>query len=448
MRPHHTLTHLLPVLYLAGCSLVPSTHTPTIGTTGWVNAQAVSSTTPLPADWWRLFGNDELDTLIPQALAHNTDVGRALARVEQARAAVRIAGGSRFPALDGSVSAAQNVENLNGNTLADGTSAQLSLSYEVDLFGRNRASRASAFRSLKATQYDEQATRLMVAAETARVYTSVLALQARVHTAQTNLEAARQLLELTQKRFDAGAVSALEVSQQRSLVASSEASTASLTQQLGNSRNALAVLIGVAPSALPPLSGTLASFSVPQVSATLPAEVLTQRPDIRAAEERLAAADADIGAARAALFPSLNLGLGTAFAFDANTPVTTLTAGVLAPIFHGGELQGALDQSWAKRREVAESYRATVLTAFQEVEDALLAQQAADTRQESLTRAATAAQDAERISRLRFEAGSSDFLTLLDAQRTRLSGDDSAIQATADRLSASYQLIRALGGGY
>lgn len=443
-----TLFPLIVGAALAGCSLVPAPEVPAVPDSGWANAGAVSGTVPLATDWWRAFGSAELDALVRQALANNADIGQALARVEQARAAVRVAGGSRFPALDGSLSASQNAESLNANTLADGTSAQLSLSYEVDLFGRNQAGRLSAIKSLTASEADSDATRLLVAAETARIYTSVLALQDRVAMAESNLAAARQLLVLTQTRFDAGAVSALEVTQQRSLVASSEASIASLRQQLGNSRNALAVLLGVAPSRLPQLSGTLAGLTVPPVSATLPAEVLARRPDIKAAEARLAAAGADIGAARAAFFPSLNLGLGTGFAFDGDTPVTTLTAGVLAPIFHGGELRGALDKSWARRRELAESYRATALTAFQEVEDGLLAMQAASARNESLNRAATDAREAERIARMRFDAGASDFLTLLDAQRTRLSADDAAAQAGADRLSAAYQLIRALGGGY
>lgn len=434
---------------LSACTLAPHYSTPPVETPGtWANGTTAPSST-IPQNWWELYGSPELNALQTAALANNTDVEAAIQRVNQARAQVRIANSTLFPSVDANGNVGRELSS-GGKPHNNKTniSAGATVGYEADLFGGNRANRQATEESYRATAFDRDSTNLVVTTDVATNYFTLLSLRQRLQVATDNLANAQQVLTITQARFNAGTLSNLEVTQQQSAVASTQASLASLQQQVSTTTDALGVLLGKAPNSVVPSATTLAALSIPQISATQPSALLTRRPDIQVAEANLKAANADVGAARAALFPQLNLSADAALAFNPTTSAINAGAGLLAPIFHGGSLLAAVDLSKARKAELVANYRKTVLTSFQEVEDALAGVSSASTRRTQLQIAADSAKTAADLSRLKYNVGSIDFPTLLATQQTQLSSDDALIQARLDQLTASLQLIKALGGGW
>lgn len=434
--------------FLAACSLAPEAVIPQSRVTeGWRAGEAIDTPSTLQ---WEDFGSAELDQLITQALAHNTDIAQALARVAQARAATRIAGAGLYPSVDASGSASRSRNERGGQHSYDSSQrAGLSVAYEVDLWQKNANLRDASLWNLQATQYDRDALALTVASEVARLYSGVLAFDARINVAEQNLANAREVLRITDLRFNAGSVSGLEPAQQRTSVASTEAAIASLRNQRTLFFNQLAQLTGVAPAtfALSP-EARLGDLRLIEPRIAKPWDVLARRPDIAAAEARLRAANIDIGVARANALPGLSLGLDAAlFASPAGSAVS-LASSFFAPLFAGGALEGAIERSEAVRDEQVAAYEGALLTAMREVEDALSSYDAATRRRDALERGVTEARTAYRIARARFDAGSIDFTTLLDTQAALLSSEDSLYSATQEQLAAATDLMRALGGGW
>jgi NodT family efflux transporter outer membrane factor (OMF) lipoprotein len=275
-----------------------------------------------------------------------------------------------------------------------------------------------------------------------------LSLNDRIRIAEFNLKNAEDILRIIEARYAQGSVSGLEVSQQRVAVNGFNLALASLIEQRSTTANALATLLGLAPQNFTAPTAELASLSLPAVNLTPPATLLTSRPDIESAEAGLLAANADIGVARAAFFPSLTLGLDTAISAGFGGPAaaaTSIASSLVAPIFTGGRLTGNLENVTARQKELAVQYRQTILTAFQEVEDALAALKSANERT-LLSRATVAeSQNAYDIAKARFDAGAIDFLTLLDTQRSLYAAQDNQISVNQDQLAAFVQLRKALG---
>jgi NodT family efflux transporter outer membrane factor (OMF) lipoprotein len=324
-----------------------------------------------------------------------------------------------------------------------------SLSYEIDLWGKNRSQAEAAGHRAEATRYDRDALRLVVAGDAAVFYAQILAFDDRIQIAENNLRNAEEVLRIIEARFQAGAVSALEVSQQKVAVNDIRAALTSLNEQRAATANALAVLLARPPQNFERPKGELASLKVPEASLTPPAELLRARPDIQGAEAGLLAANADIGAARAAFFPSVRLGVdpslaASGFGGPANAAVS-LAASVLAPIFSGGRLTGNLESVTARQRELAASYQRTVLTAFREVEDALAALKRARDQAVLARESVGQAQAAYDIAKARFDAGSIDYLTLLETQRSLSQTEDQGIRAELARIETFVQLRKALG---
>ncbi|RFA38961.1 efflux transporter outer membrane subunit [Alkalilimnicola ehrlichii] len=281
---------------LSACALTPEYQRPDVS----VPEEWAGQAPRLEAqerDWWQRFNSEELTELTEAALANNNDLAASLARIDQARAGVRSAGATLWPQLDGSGSASRNYRDG-----ASGSSDQFQLqaAYELDLFGRNRARREAADASLAARQYDHRALALSLQAEVASGYATTLALQERLALAERNLATTQAVLELVEARYRAGSGSALEVSQQRGVVANLESQLPALRQQLTASRHSLAVLLGRPPQGFAVVESALSSLNLPQVAVTQPAELLERRPDILRVEAELRAANADIGVARAA----------------------------------------------------------------------------------------------------------------------------------------------------
>lgn len=448
LKPFILAAALLPVL--VGCALTPDNQRPAVTMPEqWQAADIIGAGTAIvTADWWQRFDSGELNDLMHQALAANLDVAAAMARIEQARASARSAGASRLPAVEAGAAASRS--HTNGSS-RDNSQAELSVGYELDLWGGNAATARAAEARFAASVYDLDAVRLVLQSELAASYFRALALKNRLAIAEENLAAAQQLLALVQVLFDNGAATALELAQQRTSVFNIEAELPALRQQLQQTQHALAVLLGRPPQGFRIAGESLSALQLPAVAAGQPATLLERRPDIRRAEAQLQAANADIGAARAALYPSVRLSAASGvsgFLSGGSTSIATLAASLAQTIFDGGRLQGQVAQSQARRTELAAQYVQAVLTSFREVEDSLVAVQANAARAAALTQSAAQAQRAYQLAVARYEAGAHDLLNLLDSQRSRLQAQDSLVQAELARYTATVDLFKALGGGW
>lgn len=450
---------LLMAFLLTSCSLVPNYRPPVMPAPGWrgeepVNEVQLPPNSEITTDMWSQFSSNEMNVLIHEAMRANNDIIAALHRIEQARAAVDIARSSLMPAIDATGSAGRDFTNprRGRNNAVSAYRAGLQVGYELDLFGRNRANVAAAQSSAMATQYDRDALALIVAADTAQAFIQLLATMDRLQLANNNLSNQQDVLRITQARFDAGTLSALELAQQKAQFANSQASIASLTQQREAFLNQLAVLVGKPPQDFVIQEQSLASLSMPFIAPLQPAELVIRRPDIRASEAALIAANYDMGAARAAFFPRFQLSassvVGATPASAAATLTHALAASISAPLFSGGALKGALDLAKARRDEVEASYKQAVLVSFQETQDALAALKSADERVRQFADAAAQSDTSYHLARQRFDTGIIDFITLLDTQRSLFSAQDALVTARQDQFLAAIALYKALGGGW
>src|SRR5688572_9087713 len=447
MRKRFLSSTVLGSLVLSACSLAPNFERPQMAVPdGWSSVPGIAlksqqNTSP----FWEDLGSEDLNRVMKVALAQNLDLTAALHRIEQARAQVKVAGAPLYPSLDASGGTSRTLRDPVNVNAARGLG---SINYELDLWGKNRNQKAAANYRAEATQYDRDALRLIVTADTAAFYTQILSINERIRIAEGNLKNAEEVLRIIEARYKAGSVSGLEVSQQRVAVTSFRASLASLNQQRSTTLNALAILLGQAPQDLQAPRDTLASLKVPDVNLTPPATLLTARPDIERAEATLRAANADIGAARAAFFPSLNLGLDASMAAGFGGPAAaalSLASSALAPIFTGGRLTGNLEDVSARQKELAAQYQKTVLVAFQEVEDALAAYRNANEQAVIARESVKESQAAYDIAKARFDAGAIDYLNLLVTQRSLYEAQDSQIAVYQDQIASFVQLRKALG---
>ena len=416
---------------------------------------------PSPA-WWQGFGSAELDQLIADAQASNRDLKAALRRVEEAEAQVRIARSALFPTLgaSGAVSRSDRGNSGNGNSRSSSgatTSWQTGLqaSYQVDLFGANRASAGAAELRLTSSVYDRETLAITVVADVARAYFQALSARDRRGIAEDLLANAENILRLLERTEAVGTTSALEVAQQRSAVASQRASLPGLILTERQSLSALAVLLGRNPPGFAVTGRSLDDLTLLPVTAGLPSELLFRRPDLKRAETDLLAAERDTQSARAQRFPIINLTADGGFASQAlgdllssGSWLYSIAASITAPIFQGGRLEAQEDFNAARYRELAETYQQAALFAFQDVQNAL---DAADQnrREYELRREAFAqAREAYRLAEIRYRAGTTTFLTVLQAQQSVFQSADSVLQTQLAQFNAVVDLYTALGGGW
>lgn len=441
---------------LAGCSLSPKYERPAVDVPADWSAQAGAADMGEAGSvaWWERFGDPELTALMRAALAGNYDLAASIERIEQARAAAKAAGAALLPTLDGGAGVSRLTDNPEGGpkSSVNNYSATLSVSYEIDLWGRNRARRDAARAGFEGTVFDHQALELVVQSDVAASYVALMALRQRLDLARGNLKAARELLDLVELRYREGAIGGLDAAQQRGAVASFEAQVPALEQQVAASEHALAIMAGRTPQHFSVKGAAVEALTLPAIEVEQPSRLLLRRPDLRSAERSLLAANADIGAARAAFFPTISLsadgGLSGTISPDATSTFISLASGLAAPIFRGGELTGNLQSAKARQRELVATYRQAVITAFGEVEDALVAVEKTDIRYRRLAEAAVQARETYRIAQLRYKEGADDFLTVLDAQRSLFSAEDTLVDAQAARYQAAIDLFRAMAGGW
>lgn len=441
---------------LAACSVGPDyEHPDDPKPVAWRTAPEAESWPS--AAWWHGFGSPQLDSFMDKAQAANLDLAAAIARVGEVDAQSRIAGAPLLPSVGLGVQAIHQREPGSGSgiTNSSGILPALTATYELDFWGKNRAAARAAEQTALASRYDRETIALTVMSSVATTYFQSVALRDRVQVAEDNLASARELLRGLQLEAKAGIATALDVAQQETVVATLSAALPPLRQQLGQTNDALAILIGEPPEQIEPGVATLDQLIRPQIGAGLPAELLRRRPDVAESEAQLIAANATITVALAQFYPSLTLSAAGGFAgttpAQAVSPanaVYSLTASLAQPIFEGGALQGQVDYAKARYDELLADYRKTVLSALANVEDSLVAVRETAEQERRQRLAVATAKRAYDFSRKQMEAGTVNILTVLNTETALFTAQDNLVLASALRLEALVALYNALGGGW
>ncbi|MEI8037201.1 MAG: efflux transporter outer membrane subunit [Verrucomicrobiota bacterium] len=450
-------------LAIAGCAPVgpnfekPLPALPASFSQGGVRWQRQTpATLPKPQAWWRLYQDGTLASLIERSLAGNQEIVGTAARLRQARELSRAARSQYFPevTLGGTANRAKTryLGAVGSSTIADNFIVPVDFSYEVDAWGKVRRQVESARASADAAGEVLHAQRLSVAGEVAQTYWALRAVDANQVVLNRTLEIRRKALDLLTKRREAGTISGLDLARAATEVATAEAERIKLDGDRIVLVNALAVLAG-APATGFRVAAQAALPTPPAVPGSVPSELLRQRPDIRAAERRVAAANADIGVATAAFYPSFKINASSGLSaaslgdlFQASALVWSLGANMTLPITHGNLLQAQKQAAIAAHEAASADYRQTVLVSIGEVETALQAGTILERRQAAQDTALAAAHKTFELSVKRFSAGLVSFLDLVDAERTRLAAEQAANTIRAERLAVSVSLIKALGG--
>lgn len=463
---------LVLALAAGGCTtLGPDHHRPTVSlpagygepAAGNASAPASPPAAPaaLPADWWTLFGDRSLDALVTKALAANADVAQAVARVEQADALARETAGATWPSLGAGASAnrartsARSRNNPSGSaTEGNNFGASLSTSFELDLWGRLARANEAARAQLLASEAARDTVRLTVAGAVAQAWFALRSLDEQVATQRATLRSREESVRVIGQRLGGGASSRLDAEQAEVQRADAALALRELQRQRQLVQSQLALLVGEPGWTV--AESPLATQAVPpQPPAGLPSALLERRPDIRRAEELLVAANAQIGIARAAMYPTLSL--TGAFGFESTDLGRLLEApsrfwslgfGLALPLFDGGRNAARVDAAGARQREAVAAYQQAVSTAFKEVADALVGLRAARESQADVEARRAAAERALKLAQARFEAGYSGSLERLDAERSAAAAALDVVRNRERQLAATVELMKALGGGW
>jgi NodT family efflux transporter outer membrane factor (OMF) lipoprotein len=444
---------------LAACATPPP---PTVTAADMPTAYQAPATVAdkdVSTDWWKSFSNQELTALVDEAHVGNLDLATAAARVEQAQAQTGISTADLFPTVGANYSEKRQGSNattaLSPKKAYNNFALSGAASYELDIWGKNTNSLRAARNSALAAIYSQDSVRITTEATVANTYFSVLALRERIDIARRNVEAAKRILAITQAKVSNGVLSNLELAQQTSIVLGVEASIPRLEELEREERNALAILVGRMPGTLKVEAATLEGLVAPSVKGGLPATLLTRRPDVAQAEASLLAAHANLDAARAAFLPGVSLSAGGGWSNTALTglisPTTlawNLGASVAQTIFDGGRLTSQRDYYKGIENQLLASYRSAVLSALSDTETQLGSVSSYSEQERLTVEQEKNAQEAFRISELQYREGVVDLLTVLQAQQTLFSTQDSLIQIKLSRLQSGVGLYRALGGGW
>jgi len=420
----------------------------------WRSMAPIDSTS-LQTDWWQSFDDPTLNALVEEALSHSDDIAIAVTRVQEARAAFRYSHAQQLPNVRAALEGGRDRDVNPGFGIAEQQSAfegLIEASFDLDLFGRLKASSEAARSALLATQDAQAIVRLSVTASLVSGYFTMLALDARLSIVRKTLDVRRDELRVEQRRFDVGYSNALDLARAQAEVASTEPLIPSLELAIAKTENGLSILLGRAPG--PVARGrTFDSLLLPVVPLSLPSAVLRRRPDVAAAEARLAATDHSLDSARAAFLPDIQLGVtggfvGSTLVDTSPVRIWSIGSSILAPIFDAGRLQAQQDAATAQRDEAAFAYRKTALQAFREVEDDLAAVGRTREQFEALSRERDILARTLKLATRRYREGYAAYLDQLDAQRNLLSSELSLVQSRLDRFNATVSLIKALGGGW
>ncbi|MDX1352084.1 MAG: efflux transporter outer membrane subunit [Thiomicrorhabdus sp.] len=472
MKRLFAISTLIPVIFLSGCSQIPSYQTPTTelpNNNDWQAQQSlVSMRLDLDEKAWlqQLSGDQQLFALINEALTHNKDIQLAKLNLQQARLLLEQATANQYPELsvNSDLSRTQTSDQaypVNTQTTYGNFSLGTLLSYELDIWGRVDALKQQAQASLKASQAEQKTIQLSVSAAVSQAYLNLMALNQRVYLAQNTVKSRQEALQLRQTQLEYGAVTPLSVYQAQSELASVEIALQQQIEQRDLQLHALAVLLGRSPKALTKIDTStfntqpLKMVNTLPVPQNLPSKLLERRPDILAMEQRLIAANANIGVAKAALFPSISLtgllgfqseSLKDLFA-DGSIAWNT-SATISAPIFDYGKRQSQVQLSKTQKEALVIQYQHTLRTAFKEVLDALTTLNGSRQQLQAQQRQVSALSTVLDLAQKRFDAGYSSYLEVLDAQRNLFNAQLAQVTMKLNHSIALVDLYKALGGNW
>lgn len=465
----HILIGSALILSLAGCSLIPEYQRPASPVAdswpqgeGYASAEAATSTEALapPPAWQSFFRDEQLRNLIDVALENNRDLRVAALNVEATRALYRIQRADRLPSIsaDAGGNRTRTPYDLNGTTQSGITSqysATLGVAWEVDLFGRLGSLQQQALEEYLATEAAQRSVQVSLIASVANTYLLWQADQALLQATQDTLATYDESLRVTQRSFDVGVASSLELTQARTAVETARSSLARYTRLVAEDRNALALLLGQRVPVLPAEQPQLSTELLAELPVGLPSNVLLQRPDILQAEYQLRGANANIGAARAAFFPSISLTANAGSAssqlsglFDSGSEYWSFSPSISLPIFNAGRLQANLNYAEVIRDVRVAEYERAIQVAFSEVADGLAARDTYVDQVAAQQRLLDTSEDYFQIAQRRYRSGVDSYLTLLDAQRQLFTARQQLITDQLNQLTSEVDLFRALGGGW
>ena len=459
---NHALAPLLAALVLAGCASVPAVDPVAIAAAPAAFKEGAQWTALSPAEardrgtWWKAFADPTLDTLVERASLHNTGIAEAAARLAQAQALLQSSQADKSVQLGLGTGATRQAgaNTTNGSVPSTLVTASAQLSYEVDLFGKLARATDAASLDAQARAALLQSTRLLVQANVAQTYLSLRALDTERALVRATVDAYQDTLQLTQSRFRAGDVAELEVVRVQTEVAATESEALALDRQRATLEHALAVLVGDAASSfhLEPADWRTA---LPVIPAGVPGTVLARRPDVAAAQSNLLAAQARVGVAQTAWFPSVSLTAAGGYAspelgdvFKWSARAWGIGALLSVPLLDGGRREAGVQAANAQLDGATAQYRGQVLTAFQEVEDQLAALRLLDQQAQAQGRAVASASRATVLSDSRYRNGLVSQLDLLEARRSELLNRRQALGVRSAQYQATVGLVRALGGGW
>ncbi|MDP3815771.1 efflux transporter outer membrane subunit [Pseudomonas sp.] len=462
--------NLVVGLALSACAIGPDYQRPELSTPaqfkqseGWTQAKPGDALER--GSWWQLYGDSELNTLVERLSISNQNLAASAAQYRQARALVRGARAAFYPSLSSSAGASRSGQGSGSQRSSSGTGSSaagvstsydlgLSAAWELDIWGKLRRSLESSRAGYEASAADLAALKLSLQAELVQNYLQLRVLDDQQRLLDATVAAYARSLKLTENQYNAGIVPKSDVSQALTQLKSTEAQAIDLKWQRAQLEHAIAVLIGVPPSELS-IAAREQLPSLPQIPVALPSQLLERRPDVAAAERRVIAANAEIGVAEAAWYPDLAISAsggyrGSSFADWVELPNRFWSLGpqLALTLFDGGARSAELERSEAVYEQTVAQYRQAVLDSFREVEDTLVQlrvlEQEAGVQQQALD----AARESLRLIENQYRAGSVDFNSVVSVQATALSNERSNLSLLGSRLTASVQLIAALGGGW
>ncbi len=456
----------LTLAVLAGCAVGPDYQRPDarlqLPEQYVAGAAPVAASPAIASNWWTLFGDPQLDELVRRALAGSPDALIAAARIEEADALLRQVDAALLPQVDGNVASTRSHVSRTTATpmpatapiVRDNTRFSLTTAFELDVWGKLRRASEAARAQALGTRYASETVSLSLAATVVQAYLNLRALDAQLLVTADSASSQAKSARLTRTRFEGGIASQLDVQQAEGALASYTAAQLQLEKNRALAENLLGLLVGQPGLTVAP--GDLRQLPVPPVPpAGLPSDLLEARPDVRQAESALIAANAKIGVAKAALFPSITLtgSLGReskdlSQLFSAPSAIWSFGAGLTQPIFEGGRLRAQVDQVSAQQKQSLESYRKSVQTAFREVNDALVGVRRSGEAEDAYATAMNAARRSLQLAQARYDGGYSPYLEVLTAQRSANDATLAWVQNRQARLVAAVDLFKALGGGW
>ena len=448
-------------LWLSGCTMGPDYRRPDVDLPQTYRVTAADAADLANTEWWRSFGDPQLDALIETALEANKDLMLATVRIEQFDARVQVVGSAAYPTVGYSVAGQRerrSQERPNGLRPGDSPSLNnfeisANATWEIDLWGRVRRASEAARAELLSTQESRRGVMLTVVSNVATSYLRLIELDERLAIVRRSVQNREQALDLIEQKYQGGSTTLLRVELARAALEAERTRIPEIERGIGELENALSVLLGRNPG--PVARRSIDALALPQMPAGVPADVLTRRPDVMAAEQDLIAANARIGVAKTAYFPtvSLNAILGLAaddvkWLFSETARTGNYGGGLAGTLFSGGRIEGNIREAEAVSREMTVRFERAVQNALVEVDSALVARSKNGEREAAEARVLRSQREVARLTRLRFEGGQSTLSDVLDAELDVFEGQVRQVQSRADTLLSLVAVYKAMGGGW